>query len=99
MPKRKKDTTVKDTKAADKILEQNEEKIAAEQKAKDNDAKAKARKDNPGRGDAIVLDSEGRYERTYSAEHNDPKGLKGGKDYKEKAEGYARKIGGSVRKG
>lgn len=82
---------VKDTEKAEAAKAEIEAKKKAEAKAKEDAEEKKAEVT-----EAKVIAANGGYARTYTEEHSDAKDVKDGKDFIEKAKGYAKKIGGTV---
>lgn len=75
-------------------------KAAAEEKEKE-EAEAKAKSEEEAKADTgsiSVYNITGNFVRAYTTEHSDAEGVENGKTYIEKAEGYAKKIGGTTRK-
>ena len=52
-----------------------------------------------GKGNAVVVNNKGGVIRVYSPNQSDEKSVPNGKTYIEKAQGYAKKRGGTVRAG
>lgn len=79
-----------------KEKEEEEKKLAEEEAKKKKEKKVEITKAHIYLSPRGNSDSE-KLVRTYTEEQSDAKGVKNGQDFIEKAEGYAKKIGGTVR--